>query len=619
MPTLKQVVDVLEELYPLRYAEEWDAPGLIVGDLHAPVLRIAFAVDPTMEVVREALAMSADLLICHHPLFFRPVHAVSGLDFRGAIVGELYAGHCALWVGHTNADCAYRGVAQAAADAFGLIEQRPLTPIADPKAELPVGLGRVGRLERPMSLEAFARRVAAALPPTRLGVQVGGELTSQISSVAVLPGSGDSMFDDVRACAADVYVTSDLRHHPATDALQQMRYEASLRASGIAVGQGSVSGRPALINTAHSAIESLWLRYAIEDVPRALKRSGVQEPVEMRRIERSTDPWTLSIQYDNQAGADSQKNAGAQVGSDSQESSGVQTAFSSGVQDGMRLAALRSGNGPDDATGETTSNGDAAGETTSDGDAISDTTGNGGTISDATGDATSDTTNTRHGAMNHSRMAKGRHMPLGAARDEAEIQGTRIDMDKSSQITGSKKVYQGFVFSVEDRGVLLPAHEGEPVAIRRQVVCRAPSVVLLVHDTVNDRYLAEREYRAGSNGFAYGIPAGLIDLGEDPEQAALRELREETGVEPEAGMMTIDRVGTFYSSEGMSDEIAHVMVMHLDRWHGADRHFDADEYVESAWVSWGELLHLPIVSSNSVIAVQHETLRRLREESSRKS
>ena len=32
MATLKQVVDVLETLYPLRYAERWDEPGLIVGD-----------------------------------------------------------------------------------------------------------------------------------------------------------------------------------------------------------------------------------------------------------------------------------------------------------------------------------------------------------------------------------------------------------------------------------------------------------------------------------------------------------------------------------------------------------------------------------------------------------
>ncbi|MCH4209186.1 Nif3-like dinuclear metal center hexameric protein [Bifidobacterium sp.] len=295
MPTLNQIVEVLETLYPLRYAEEWDAPGLIVGDLHAPVRRVAFAVDPTMDVIDDALAMSADLLICHHPLFFRPVHAVSGLDFRGAIVGKLYAGHCALWVGHTNADSAYRGVAQAAADAFGLVEQRPLEPIEDPQAQHAVGLGRIGRLERPMSLEAFARRAAAALPPTKLGVQVGGDLSAPISTVAVLPGSGDSEFDVVRDCGADVYVTSDLRHHPATDALQQMRYEASLCAEGTETGKGSGSGRPALINTPHSAIESLWLRYAVEDVPAAVEQATGGRLDEVRHLVRNTDPWTLSI------------------------------------------------------------------------------------------------------------------------------------------------------------------------------------------------------------------------------------------------------------------------------------------------------------------------------------
>ena len=89
MATLKQVVDVLETLYPLRYAEQWDEPGLIVGDLRRPVSSIAFAADPSMAVVDQAIAGGIDLLICHHPLFFRSVHAVSGLGFRGEIVRKL--------------------------------------------------------------------------------------------------------------------------------------------------------------------------------------------------------------------------------------------------------------------------------------------------------------------------------------------------------------------------------------------------------------------------------------------------------------------------------------------------------------------------------------------------
>ena len=195
---LRQVVNVVETLYPLRYAESWDAPGLIVGEPGADVGLVAFAADPTMAVIDEAIERGADLLICHHPLLFRSVHAVSGQDVHGAIVGKLYSHHCALWVGHTNADSAWRGVGQAAADAFGLVDQRPLVPIDDPGSAHAVGLGRVGLLEEPMTLERFAHRVAQALPATNLGIQVAGDLQSRaarrgaagIGGLAVRRGAG---------------------------------------------------------------------------------------------------------------------------------------------------------------------------------------------------------------------------------------------------------------------------------------------------------------------------------------------------------------------------------------------------------------------------------------------
>lgn len=294
MPMLKQVVDVLETLYPLRYAESWDHPGLIVGDLSAPVRRIEFAADPTMEVVRQAIERGTDLLVCHHPLLFRSVHEVSGLGVHGDIVRRLSQAGCALWVGHTNADAAYRGTGMAAADLFGLVDQRPLVPIDDPTAVQPVGLGRVGSLPEPMTLEAFARRVADVLPHTELGVQVCGPLDATVRTVAVLPGSGDSLFDEVRAAGVDVYVTSDLRHHPATDAIEQARYEAAMRGRGIGLGSGDAAIRPLLINTPHSAIESLWFHYALEDVPQAVEQATGERPqVYWNRM--NTDPWMLSI------------------------------------------------------------------------------------------------------------------------------------------------------------------------------------------------------------------------------------------------------------------------------------------------------------------------------------
>lgn len=294
MPNLQQVTDVLETLYPLRYAESWDAPGLIVGDLDAPVTRIAFAADPTRAVVEQAVIGHADLLVCHHPLLFRAVHEVSGAGVHGAIVSELYRNGCALWVGHTNADAAYRGVGQAAADAFGLLDQRPLTPIDAPESAHPVGIGRVGRLAEPIPLRDFAKRVAHELPHTEYGIQVAGDLDAPVRTVAVLPGSGDSMFDEVRASGVDVYVTSDLRHHPATDALEQARWEAELRRRGLHAGSGDKHMRPALINTPHSAIESLWFRYALEDVPAAVQaRTG--QSLTAWWITMRTDPWDMVV------------------------------------------------------------------------------------------------------------------------------------------------------------------------------------------------------------------------------------------------------------------------------------------------------------------------------------
>lgn len=143
--------------------------------------------------------------------------------------------------------------------------------------------------------------------------------------------------------------------------------------------------------------------------------------------------------------------------------------------------------------------------------------------------------------------------------------GDGIDMNVPAKLLESHEVYRGAIFRVEDTLIGLTTTSGSMVTIRRQVLRHAPCVVMLVHDTATDRYLIEREYRIGNDSFAYGLPAGLMDKGEDVHEAALRELREETGVTPISNdRMRIDQVTDCYSSEGMTDELAHIMVIHLD-------------------------------------------------------
>jgi len=289
-PPLADVVAALEDLYPPSTAEGWDAVGLVVGDPAAPVRKILFAVDPVAAVVDEAIAWGADLLVTHHPLFLRPVHSVAATTFKGDVVHRLLTAGCGLYVAHTNADAAPRGVADALADLVGITDRRPLV-VGDDGDDVERGIGRVGDLAEPTTLGAFAERVAAALPATAQGVRVAGDPAAPVATAAVVGGSGDSLFDAVRAAAVDVYVTADLRHHPASELRERADFEAGADGAGRAT--------PFLVDVAHFASEWPWLAYAAEDVVarlggRAGEGSG-EGTVTTRVSTIGTDPWTARV------------------------------------------------------------------------------------------------------------------------------------------------------------------------------------------------------------------------------------------------------------------------------------------------------------------------------------
>jgi len=278
--SLADVVATLENLYPPTTAEGWDAVGLVTGDPAAPAHKVLFAVDPVAEVVDEALDWGADLLVTHHPLFLRPVHSVAATTFKGAVVHRLLAGGCGLYVAHTNADAAPRGVADALADLVGIVDRAPLVAREDDAER---GIGRVGRLARPSTLEDFARHVANVLPATAQGVRVAGDLSATVTTAAVVGGSGDSLFDAVRAASADVYVTADLRHHPASELRERALFEAA--------GPRGGSPTPYLVDVAHFASEWPWLAYAADDLTARLAEGTVTTKVSTL----ATDPWTTRL------------------------------------------------------------------------------------------------------------------------------------------------------------------------------------------------------------------------------------------------------------------------------------------------------------------------------------
>ena len=278
-PTVQDVVAAADALWPFRLQEDWDASGLVLGRPEAPVRRIHLAVDPVAGVVREAVDAGADLLLTHHPLLLRGVTSVAADGFKGRVVHDLVENRCALLCCHTSADSARRGVSDAliAACGVGPDDAAPLVPhFSDPRT----GLGRVGTLDEPVTLRELAERLARRIPPTVQGLRVAGDPERRVSTVAVCGGSGDSLFDVVRSHGADVYVTADLRHHPASEARER------------ALGPGE-HGTPALVDAAHSASEALWLPWAAEDLQRALTARGYAVEIHVSTLR--TDPWDLTV------------------------------------------------------------------------------------------------------------------------------------------------------------------------------------------------------------------------------------------------------------------------------------------------------------------------------------
>jgi dinuclear metal center YbgI/SA1388 family protein len=267
--SLQQLLLEFESLWPVSGAEAWDAPGLIAGSSQDRISRVLLTVDVTSEVVEEAIDGGFDLVLAHHPFIMRGVSSVSSDTAKGSTLSRAIRSNVAIYAAHTNADIVENGVSDTLAKSIGLSNIEPL--VSDGTS---VGHGRVGLLPDVISLGDFARIVAGVLPSTASGVRVAGDYEQPVRKIALCAGAGDSFIGRAVDEGADVYLTSDLRHH----VVQDVRESAILGA-----------GSPAIIDVSHWAAEWLWLEVAASQL--AAKFSEIQFLVSHIR----TDPWDFVV------------------------------------------------------------------------------------------------------------------------------------------------------------------------------------------------------------------------------------------------------------------------------------------------------------------------------------
>ncbi len=132
----------------------------------------------------------------------------------------------------------------------------------------------------------------------------------------------------------------------------------------------------------------------------------------------------------------------------------------------------------------------------------------------------------------------------------------------------SEEIFHGVAIHLFRDEILLPnGNKGV-----REVV-RHPGAVCVLPLTDDGEVIFVNQFRYALNKVTLEVPAGKLEKGEDPQEAALRELSEETGIEANK----IIPMGALYTTPALMDEIIYMYV--ATELTQGEQHLDEDEFV----------------------------------------
>jgi len=114
------IIKIMNKIAPPTLAEEKDNIGLQCGHPDQAVKKLRVALDPTRQVVNEAVQDNIDILITHHPLLFRPLARIDFSKGAGAIIQLAAKSNMSLFSAHTNLDSVEGGINDILAEKIGL-------------------------------------------------------------------------------------------------------------------------------------------------------------------------------------------------------------------------------------------------------------------------------------------------------------------------------------------------------------------------------------------------------------------------------------------------------------------------------------------------------------------
>lgn len=122
---IKDIAAIIDELIPLKLAQDWDNVGLLIGDSQKDVENILLTIDVTRDVVAEAKKLKTDLIVSYHPVIWDGLKKITAGGPTG-VVYDLIRSNIAVFSIHTALDSAVGGVNDDLAEIVGIVNGEPI-------------------------------------------------------------------------------------------------------------------------------------------------------------------------------------------------------------------------------------------------------------------------------------------------------------------------------------------------------------------------------------------------------------------------------------------------------------------------------------------------------------
>ncbi|MBU5483499.1 Nif3-like dinuclear metal center hexameric protein [Clostridium sp. MSJ-11] len=217
---VKELMEIMEDYAPLKYKEDFDNVGLMVGDPEDEVKSILVALDCTLDVIEEAKEKECNFILTHHPLLFIKPKNITTRTLQGKKIIELIKNDINLYSSHTNLDSTIDGLNDLIVKLLGY-DQWTIMEDKNPHGvgENKIGLGRIVDLNTPLTLEELCNKVKGTLGISTL--KYSGKEDRIIKKLALINGSGNDFLYKAKDMGADCIITGDTTYHYASDLAEE--------------------------------------------------------------------------------------------------------------------------------------------------------------------------------------------------------------------------------------------------------------------------------------------------------------------------------------------------------------------------------------------------------------